>query len=562
MVLSQKKTPAGKVFVIGHKNPDTDSISAAISYAYLKNSISKDNAVFEAVKAGPVNNETRFVLERFGFSEPPTIEDVSTQISDIDFRHTEGVSSHISLKRAWEIMKELDVVTLPITREDGRLQGLIGNKDIAYSYMDVYDNEALSRARTQYQNIIETINGQLITGNPHGYFTKGKVVAAAGNRETIKNEVEKDDLVIIGDAFERQMASLSKDPSCLIVTGVSEVSDEVRKEAEARDCVLILTIHDLYTVARLINQSIPIRYFMTKGKLITFDLSDTVDDVRETMSKIRHRDFPVLDERSRYVGMFSRRNLLNMPRKKVILVDHNEKTQAVNGIEEAEILEIIDHHKIGSLETLSPIYFRNQPLGCSSTIIKKMYDENDVEIPKNIAGLMLCAILSDTLKFRSPTCTDEDIEAARALAKIAGEDIDILSNEMFEAGSDFSGKSAKELFSQDFKVFHYGELSFGVSQINAVSKKQTDGIKPMLSKYLEKVLEAERLDMVYMLLTNIMEEASDVLYAGKDSRVILLSAFSIEDDGQDDITLSGVVSRKKQFIPGLMEALKERDEQG
>ena len=562
MVLSEKKTQAQTVFVIGHKNPDTDSISAAISYAFLKNSISDSAVRYGAVKAGPVNNETRFVLERFGFSEPPTIEDVSTQISDIDFRHTEGVSSHISLKRAWEIMKELDVVTLPITREDGRLQGLIGNKDIAYSYMDVYDNEALSRARTQYQNIIETINGQLITGNPHGYFTKGKVVAAAGNRETIKNEVEKDDLVIIGDAFERQMASLSKDPSCLIVTGVSEVSDEVRKEAEARDCVLILTIHDLYTVARLINQSIPIRYFMTKGKLITFDLSDTVDDVRETMSKIRHRDFPVLDERSRYVGMFSRRNLLNMPRKKVILVDHNEKTQAVNGIEEAEILEIIDHHKIGSLETLSPIYFRNQPLGCSSTIIKKMYDENGVEIPKDIAGLMLCAILSDTLKFRSPTCTKEDIDAAEALAAIAGEDIDILSNEMFEAGSDFSGKSAKELFSQDFKVFHYGELSFGVSQINAVSKKQTDGIKPMLSKYLEKVLEAERLDMVYMLLTNIMEEASDVLYAGKDSRVILLSAFSIEDDGQDDITLSGVVSRKKQFIPGIMEALKERDEQG
>lgn len=560
--MSQKKTQAQTVFVIGHKNPDTDSISAAISYAFLKNSISDSAVRYGAVKAGPVNNETRFVLERFGFSEPPTLDDVSTQISDIDFRHTEGVSSHISLKRAWEIMKELDVVTLPITREDGRLQGLIGNKDIAYSYMDVYDNEALSRARTQYQNIIETINGQLITGNPHGYFTKGKVVAAAGNRETIKNEVEKDDLVIIGDAFERQMASLSKDPSCLIVTGVSEVSDEVKKEAEARDCVLILTIHDLYTVARLINQSIPIRYFMTKGKLITFDLSDTVDEVRETMSKIRHRDFPVLDERSRYVGMFSRRNLLNMPRKKVILVDHNEKTQAVNGIEEAEILEIIDHHKIGSLETLSPIYFRNQPLGCSSTIIKKMYDENDVEIPKNIAGLMLCAILSDTLKFRSPTCTDEDIEAARALAKIAGEDIDILSNEMFEAGSDFSGKSAQEIFSQDFKVFHYGELSFGVSQINAVSKKQIESLRPMLSKYLEKVLEAQRLDMVYMLLTNIMEEASDVLYAGKDSRVILLSAFSIEDDGQDDITLSGVVSRKKQFIPGIMEALKERDEQG
>lgn len=562
MTGNTKNDPKGTVFVIGHKNPDTDSISAAISYAYLKNSISNGACVYEARKAGPVNNETRFVLERFGFSEPPTLEDVSTQISDLDFRHTEGVSSHISLKKAWEIMKTLDVVTLPITREDGRLQGLIGNKDIAYSYMDVYDNEALSRARTQYQNIVETINGILITGNPHGYFTKGKVVAAAGHRETIKNEVEKDDLVLIGDAFERQMAALSKDPSCLIVTGVSEVSSEVQKEAESRDCVLILTTHDLYTVARLINQSIPIRFFMTKGKLITFDLSDTVDEVRETMSKIRHRDFPVLDERSRYVGMFSRRNLLNMPRKKVILVDHNEKTQAVNGIGEAEILEIIDHHKIGSLETLSPIYFRNQPLGCSSTIIKKMYDENGVDIPKNVAGLMLCAILSDTLKFRSPTCTSEDIEAAKVLSKIAGEDIDILSNEMFEAGSDFSGKSAQEIFSQDFKIFHDGEISFGVSQINAVSKKQIESIKPTLSKYLEKVLDSERLDMVFMLLTNIMEECSDVLYAGKDSRELLLSAFDLPEEGQETIALPGVVSRKKQFIPGLMEALKERDEQG
>lgn len=562
MTGNTKNDPKGTVFVIGHKNPDTDSISAAISYAYLKNSISNGACVYEARKAGPVNNETRFVLERFGFSEPPTLEDVSTQISDLDFRHTEGVSSHISLKKAWEIMKTLDVVTLPITREDGRLQGLIGNKDIAYSYMDVYDNEALSRARTQYQNIVETINGKLITGNPHGYLTKGKVVAAAGHRETIKNEVEKDDLVLIGDAFERQMAALSKDPSCLIVTGVSEVSSEVQKEAESRDCVLILTTHDLYTVARLINQSIPIRFFMTKGKLITFDLSDTVDEVRETMSKIRHRDFPVLDERSRYVGMFSRRNLLNMPRKKVILVDHNEKTQAVNGIGEAEILEIIDHHKIGSLETLSPIYFRNQPLGCSSTIIKKMYDENGVDIPKNVAGLMLCAILSDTLKFRSPTCTSEDINAAEALARITGENIDDLSNEMFEAGSDFSGKSAQEIFFQDFKIFHDGELSFGVSQINAVSEKQIESIKPTLSKYIEKVLEAQRLDMVYMLLTNIMEESSDVLCAGKDSRELLLNAFDIPEEGQDKVSLLGVVSRKKQFIPGLMEALKERDEQG
>ena len=554
MAVNEEKKPA-QVFVIGHKNPDTDSISAAISYAYLKNSISKDNVRYEEAKAGPVNNETRFVLERFGFSEPPTLEDVSTQISDIDFRHTAGVSSHISLKRAWEIMKELDVVTLPITRDDGRLQGLIGNKDIAYSYMDVYDNEALSRARTQYQNIIETINGHLITGNPHGYLTKGKVVAAAGNRETIKNEVEKDDLVIIGDAFERQMASLSKDPSCLIVTGVSEVSDEVKKEAEKRDCVLILTTHDLYTVARLINQSIPIRFFMTKGKLITFALSDTVDEVRETMSKIRHRDFPVLDERSRYVGMFSRRNLLNMPRKKVILVDHNEKTQAVNGIEEAEILEIIDHHKIGSLETLSPIYFRNQPLGCSSTIIKKMYDENGVSIPQNIAGLMLCAILSDTVIFKSPTCTEDDKKAVAKLAKIAGvDDVEALGIEMFKVKSAVDGTPMRDLVNRDYKDFNMNGNKVGIGQLEVVDLSILDKVKDGLQAEIEKVKQEGGRHSVFLLLTDIMKEGSEMLIASADPSVVE-KAFGKKPEGTK-VWLDGVMSRKKQVVPNFEKAFK------
>ncbi len=543
-----------KVWVVGHKNPDTDSICAAISYANLKNKT--EEGTFIPKKAGNLNSETKYVLERFGVEEPETITYVGAQLKDIDYRHTDGVSGHYSLKKAWELMRELDVVTLPIVENNKRLSGLIVNGDIAYSYMDVLDNRILGRARTQYKNIIETINGTMVTGNEHAYFVKGKVVVASGNRAAMREEIEEDDLVILGNIKERQMIAIEQNASCVIVSGEDAVDAEVKAMAEEHMCVLITTDYDSFTVARLIHQSMPIRYFMTTKNLITFELDDYVDDVKEVMSKIRHRDFPILDEQRHLVGMMSRRNLLDMQKKQLILVDHNEKMQAVDGIEQADILEIIDHHRLGSLETLSPIFFRNQPLGCTATIVYQMYQEKGVAIDAQIAGLLCSAILSDTLMFRSPTCTPVDKAAAEALAKIAQVEMEELATAMFEAGSDFNSKTPEEIFYQDFKVFDAEDIQFGVAQVSAVSRKQLNSIKPQLQGFTRKVLAEKGLKMVFVMLTDIFEEETELIYAGSTAKSVVEQAFGVEEEN-GGFLLKNVVSRKKQLIPRMMQAMQE-----
>ncbi len=548
-----------EVWVIGHKNPDTDSICAAIGYAELKNKLGEGR--FVAKKAGEMNMETAYVLNRFGVKSPDTVRDVRTQIKDITFRHTRGVSDHYSLKKAWELMLKEDVVTLPVVEKDNKLQGLIVNGDLAYSYMDVYDNNELSRARTQYKNIIETLSGKIHCGNDHGYFVKGKVVVASGDREALQSEIDEDDLVIVGDYAAQQMLVLEKNPSCMIVTKVSEDTEldpYTLERADSQDTVVISTRYDSFTAARLINQSIPIKHFMTRDGLICFHLYDYVDDVREKMSKVRHRDFPVVDDEGYYIGMVSRRNLLDMGSKRLILVDHNEKSQAVDGIEEAEILEIVDHHRIGTLQTMAPVTFRNQPLGCCSTIIYQMYREKGVEIEPHIAGLLLSAILSDTLMFRSPTCTEVDKQVGAELAKIAGVEIEELAVSMFEAGSAFEEKSVEEIFYQDFKVFHAEDVHFAVAQISAVSAKQLESIRQRILDFADKVIADKGLDMVFVMMTNIFEQSTELLYEGKKAKDILSSAF-----GDDKLTrehsayLPGVVSRKKQLIPSIMRAMSE-----
>lgn len=543
------------VWVIGHKNPDTDSICAAIAYADFKNRVEQTMS-FVPKRAGEVNAETAYVLHYFGVQEPELVEDVGTQIRDIAIRRTEGVSSHISMKKAWEMMKILKVVSLPVVNPKNQLEGIIVTGDIAMSYMDVYDNFTLSTARTQYKNIIETLQGRLLTGNEHGYFTKGKVVVGVGTPEVLMENIEPDDLVILGDREDAQLVAVRENCSCLIVTNGLEVVPKVLEEAEMREIVVISTPYDTFTVARLINQSMPIKFFMTKSDIIHFHMDDYVDEVRETVAKIRHRDFPILDENQNYVGMFSRRNLLNVQKKKVILVDHNEKTQAVTNIEEAEILEIIDHHRIGSLETISPVYFRNQPLGCTSTIIYQMYQERAVEISPKIAGLLCAAILSDTLMFRSPTCTKADEEAARALAQIAGIDVATFARAMFEAGSDFDQKNEDEILNQDFKIFHSGDVTIGVSQISAMSRAELDKVQERIVPRLPMMLAEKRLDMLFVMLTDILEESTCLVYEGDRAASVVMEAF--HDNAKDGVLLRGVVSRKKQFIPALMNALTEK----
>ena len=543
------------VWIIGHKNPDADSICAAIAYAALKNQTDREHYVPK--RAGSMNGETQYVLDYFGVEAPEEVSDVGAQVKDINIRRTAGVREGITLKKAWELMQTERVVTLPIVNESRKLVGLISNNDIAMCYMEVSNQESLSQARPRYHNIIETLNGTLLTGNEHGIFMHGKVEVAAGNRERVEEYIAKDDLVILGDREEMQVRSLELDVSCMIICGGSQVSKQVLDMAASRDCVLISTPYDTFTTARLINQSMPIRSIMTKNNLITFELDDYVEDIREVMSKERHRDFPVLDENGDYVGMISRRNLLNMQKKRVILVDHNEKTQAVDGISGAEILEIIDHHRIGSLETISPVFFRNQPLGSTSSIIWSMYQEKGIEVDPKIAGLLCAAIISDTLMFRSPTCTQFDQMAAQTLAQIAGIDIETFASNMFRAGSDFSKKTIQEICYLDFKTFTAEKVTFGVSQISAMSALDLEEVKRRMQEYLDTMLLERKLDMVFIMLTNIVQEQSEILCAGEGAARILSQAFANAEIENHETLLKGVVSRKKQFIPELIRALQE-----
>lgn len=544
------------VYIIGHKNPDSDSVCAAVAYAYLKNATSNNGTIYEAKKAGQLNEETRYVLERFNIQEPETVMDVGAQLTDIEYRRLEPVDGHISLKKAWELMLERDVATLPVVGKTGKLEGVIVNGDIAYSYMDIYDNSILSRARTQYSNIIGTLNGNLVTGNPHAYFVKGQVVIASSNREDLMDDINVDDLAIVGNITARQAICIEAGCSCLVVCGASHVEPEIIRLAEEHQCVLITTEYDTFTVARLIHQSMPIRQFMQKDDIVSFELDDYVDDVREIMKSVRHRDFPILDENRHYVGMVSRRLLLNMQKKQVILVDHNEKSQAVDGLDQAEVLEIIDHHRLGSLETVSPIYFRNQPVGSTATIVSMMYEEKGVEIPKHIAGVLCSAIISDTLMFRSPTCTPVDEAKARMLADIAGVDVVELASSMFEAGSDFKDKTPDQIFHQDYKIFNSGDINFGVAQVSSISKSQLNSIKDGIKSHMSTVKETSDLNAVFCMLTDILNETTELLFVGDDADKIIADAFRLPVS-EDSYILEGVVSRKKQLIPPIMESLQE-----
>lgn len=549
------------IWIVGHKNPDTDSICAAIAYAELKNKLAERDGEqevrFVPSRAGEVNAETAYVLSYFGIKAPEYISDVGTQIRDIAFRRTEGISSHFSLKKAWEMMKSLNVVTLPVVNSRNKLEGIIVTGDIAESYMDVYDNAILSTARTQYKNMIETINGKIVTGNEHGYFVRGKVVMATGSAEVTRSVLEKDDLVIVGDNEDVQLVSIEEGCSCIIITNGLKISDDVIEKAKQNEVVILSSPYDSFTVSRLINQSMPIKFFMTTDNIVTFELDDYVNEVREATAKIRHRDFPIVDENQNYVGMFSRRNLLNTQKKQVILVDHNEKSQAVDNIEEAEILEIVDHHRLGSLETIAPVYFRNQPLGSTSTIVYQIYQEKNVEIAPDIAGILCAAIVSDTLMFRSPTCTVLDETAARELAKIAEVDIETLAHNMFEAGSDFDTKTEEEILNQDFKIFHSGDMSFGVSQVSAMGQSELDKVRARVEQKLTAMRLEKKVDMLYVMLTDIMNETTTLIYDGANAESIAKEAYK-SASVDNAFVLKGVVSRKKQLIPALMNAFTER----
>lgn len=544
------------VYIVGHKNPDTDSISSAIAYADIKNRT--EEGTYIAARAGQLNEETEFVLKRFDIEPPVYLSNVGTQVKEMEIRRTPGVGRDISIRSAWRIMKETEAVTLPVTTKEGHLEGIVTTGDIAKSYMDVHDSLFLSRAKTRFKSIADTVGGKILLGDGDSVFSKGKVIIGAAHPDKMETYLEEGDLILLGDRYEDHLRAVEQGAGCMIVCVNAKVGHSILKIAGKTGCVIISTPYDTFTVARLINQSIPLSHIMKKENLITFRTEDYTENIKEVMANTRHRAFPVLDKNGIYQGTISRRNFLGTKKKQLILVDHNEKSQAVDNIEDAQVLEIIDHHRLGSLETIEPIFFRNQPVGCTATILYQIYHERKLEIGKQIAGLLCASIISDTLMFRSPTCTREDKRAAISLAERAGVNIEPFAREMFRAGSNLLGKSTEEVFFQDFKKFIAGEESFGVGQISSFDEEELDKLKERLLPFMETQCGKNGMTMVFYMLTNILEESTRLLCFGEGSHSLVQEAFGIEKE-KDSYMLKGVVSRKKQLIPAFMGTLQENE---
>ena len=551
------KTAPRHINIIGHQNPDTDSICSALAYAWLKNGGSF-TGLYEARRAGHVNRETKYALQHFGVDAPRLCTDISPQIKDIDIRTQPGIQGEMSVRAAWNLMREVEIDTLCITDESNELQGLITIKDIADANMELLDTDVLAEANTPLTNLLETLDAELLVGDKDARITKGNICIGT-SPEIMEELVKPGDLVLVSNRYETQMCAIDCGAAALIVCCGSAVPRTIVARAKEKGCYILTTPYDTYAASRLVTTAAPVRHFMRTNRLLKFSVNTPVEDAQKVMASVRHRYFPILDENGKYCGVISRRNLLNVHRKQVILVDHNERTQAVDGLDQAEILEIIDHHRIGSLETVGPVYFRNVPVGCTATILYQMYKEQGVTPTKQVAGLLLSAILSDTLMFRSPTSTVLDEATAKALAELAGEDIPAYAEQMFEAGADLTGRDAEDVFRSDFKAFSRGNVKFGVGQSIYMTDNSRAAAEALVRPFLPEASRREGLPLIFYMFTDMKTQSTDLMVFGFDAEEIVRDAFHVEvKDGM--AVLPGVVSRKKQLIPPLLAALQAHQE--
>ena len=551
---SDHTRPVKAIKVIGHRNPDTDSICSAIAYSRLKNILDPEHPC-KPCRAGLLNRETEFVLQYFNAPLPQLYTDVRPQIRDVDIRKSPAVDGEMSLRRAWMTMRDNDIDTLCVADEQGRLDGLITVKDVATANMDTLSPDSLAVARTSYQNVIDILDGTVLAGKIEGRYVEGRIVIGAGSAEQMERAINKGDIVIVGNRSQSQLTAIEMGAGCIVVSSNTKVSNIIRMLAEEQDCVIISTPKGSYGAGQMISQAAPIRHYMRREKLTTVTPDSLVEQTTKAMAEVRFRYFPVVDRDGKYLGVVSRRNMMNVHKKQMILVDHNEKSQAVEGREDAEILEIIDHHRIGSFETEGPVYFRNVPVGCTCTIVYQMYQENGVDPDRSTAGLMLSAILSDTLMFRSPTCTPVDERSARELARLAEVDLEEYADAMFEAGGDITGRTAADIFNGDYKIFDSGEIRFGVGQASYMTEKNRKASQALVGPYLPNALEKQGLDFLFYMFTDVRSSTTELLMAGEGAAALVEQAFGVQiTDGL--AVLPGVVSRKKQMIPALLGAIK------
>ena len=542
------------VYVSGHRNPDTDSICSAIAYSYLLNATNKYNAI--PVRLGEINRETEYVLKRFGVEHPVLLKTVKQKVEDLNYDKVTVFSKDLTLKTAWFLLKQQNLKSAPILDEHGQLLGLLSTSNIIEGYMDQWDSEVLKKAKTPVENVIDTLEANVIYLNESLKVVEGDIHIAAMSGSEAKKRIHENDVVIVGgDRSDDLEELISVKPSLIVLTGSLTADENVVKKCEEQGISIISTPFNTYQTSQQIVQAIPVEYVMIKGDIKTFSTDDTLDYMKEVMSETRYRGYPVIDLNNRCVGSISRFALLKGLRKKVILVDHNERGQSIPGIEEADILEIVDHHRVADIQTVGPLMFRGEPLGSTATIVTKMFDELDVEMPSHIAGLLLGAVVSDTLLFKSPTCTPVDTKIAKKLAKIAGVDIQEFAMEMFKAGTSLVGKTVDEIFNQDFKKFSFDNLQVGVAQVNSMDIEGFLPYKKDMLDYMNKFAEDNNLEFTLLLLTDIINANSEIFVGGPRPELVE-KAFNVQLT-ECQGTLVGVISRKKQVVPAITAVVSE-----
>ena len=541
------------VYVSGHRNPDTDSICSAIAYSYLLNATNKYNAV--PVRLGEINRETEYVLKRFGVEHPVLLKTVKQKVEDLNYDKVTVFSKDLTLKTAWFLLKQQNLKSAPILDEHGQLLGLLSTSNIIEGYMDQWDSEVLKKAKTPVENVIDTLEANVIYLN-ESLKVEGDIHIAAMSGSEAKKRIHENDVVIVGgDRSDDLEELISVKPSLIVLTGSLTADENVVKKCEEQGISIISTPFNTYQTSQQIVQAIPVEYVMIKGDIKTFSTDDTLDYMKEVMSETRYRGYPVIDLNNRCVGSISRFALLKGLRKKVILVDHNERGQSIPGVEEADILEIVDHHRVADIQTVGPLLFRGEPLGSTATIVTKIFDELDVEMPSHIAGLLLGAVVSDTLLFKSPTCTPVDTKIAKKLAEIAGVDIQEFAMEMFKAGTSLVGKTVDEIFNQDFKKFSFDNLQVGVAQVNSMDIEGFLPYKKDMLDYMNKFAEDNNLEFTLLLLTDIINANSEIFVGGPRPELVE-KAFNVQLT-ECQGTLAGVISRKKQVVPAITAVMSE-----
>ena len=539
------------VYITGHKNPDSDSICSAIAYSEYKNGSGDINAI--PVRLGDINRETNFILNYFGLDAPALMETVRLSVEDLNFDKIPPVSPEISLRMTLNIMSMNNINSLPVVDENEQLIGIVTLADIIQNYIDVWDNAVLGKSGASIENIIDTLSAEALVLPDKARPFKGKLLVLAMEPSTFKKYIDDNDIAICGDRKDIQEVALNSNISLMIVTGNGKIEDGLMELAKERGITVISTPHDTFTASRLVTQSISISYVMTTENLVYFSLDDLVDDVKVHMSQTRYRSYPVVDHERKVVGSISRYHLISSMKKKVILVDHNERSQSVDGLEEAEILEIIDHHRVADVFTGSPIYFRNEPVGSTSTIVASILFENGRRPSKKIAGILAAGIISDTLLFRSPTSTNTDKIILDRLAKIADLNVEDFAMEMFKSGTTLTGKTPKELLNQDFKSFLINEDKVGISQVYTMDSASLEGMREELLKTMEERSKENGYSIFILMLTDIFNQASEMIVVGPNKESVA-KAFNanLEDNS---FYAPGVLSRKKQVIPPITNIL-------